>query len=96
VASTPWARARGLIARPPPDGALWLARTASVHTMAMGYAIDVACCDRNGVVRTVHHLPPWRLLWPRPGIVTVVEGATGAFDRWALWPGRRLSVAHTP
>jgi uncharacterized membrane protein (UPF0127 family) len=92
VASTRWARARGLIARPQPQGALWLPCTASVHTVAMGYPIDVACCDRAGVVGTVHHLEPWRLVWPRPGITSVVEAAAGAFDAWGLGPGSQLSV----
>jgi uncharacterized membrane protein (UPF0127 family) len=92
VARTRRVRARGLIARPCPAGALWLPRTASVHTLAMGYPIDVACCDADGAVRAVHHLAPWRLVWPRPGIATVVEAADGAFERWGISVGSRLSV----
>ena len=56
-------RLLGLLARAPlgSNEALYLAPCASVHTMFMGYAIDVVFLDGSGrVVKMVAPLGPWR------------------------------------
>ena len=60
------ARLLGLLARPrlTADEALYLAPCASVHTLFMRYAIDVAFVDRSGRVLEVERdLKPFRVAW---------------------------------
>lgn len=95
VATDRRARARGLLGRDGIDGALLLRRTGSVHTVGMRFAIDVALCTADLEVVAVRTLPPGRLTLPRSGVRAVVEAEAGAFARWHLHPGSRLSV-HPP
>jgi len=73
-------------------GVLVLRPCRQVHTIGMRFPIDVAFCDRGGVVLRTATVPPWRitrLVW-RSGFV--VEAAAGAFDRWQLRPGDTVEV----
>lgn len=92
VAETVRERGRGLLGRDGVDGAMLLQPCRSVHTFGMRFAIDVAFCDRDLLVlRTV------TLARNRPGAVVwravaVIEAEAGAFDRWGLTVGQRLTV----
>ena len=85
-------RTQGLLGSDEVTGALVLRPCRQVHTMGMRYPIDVAFCDRDGVVLHTVTLPPWRvsrLVW-RAGFV--IEAAAGAFERWQLRPGDNVEV----
>lgn len=63
VAANAWSRARGLIGTAPlAEGeGLVIEGCNSIHTHFMGYAIDVAYMDRDGVVVAMDHaIRPWR------------------------------------
>lgn len=64
LAADPLARLLGLagLRALPPDAALLLPRTRSVHTFGMRCALDLVWLDRAGrVVRVDHAVPPRRL-----------------------------------
>jgi uncharacterized membrane protein (UPF0127 family) len=87
-------RTRGLLGRDRETvtGALVLRPCRQVHTLGMRFPIDVAFCDRRGVVLRTQTVVPWRVtrvVW-RSGFV--VEAAAGAFDRWQLRPGDAIEV----
>ena len=59
-----WDRMRGLLGRPPlqPGEGLWIEPCASVHTLGMGYPLDLAFVDEQGrVKKLIHGIPPLRL-----------------------------------
>ena len=85
-------RLRGLLGRDRSEAAILLPKTRSVHTVGMRYAIDVAFCDRDLVVRRLVTLRPWRVTAPRPGEHCVVEVEAGAFELWGVEVGDRLEV----
>jgi len=92
VADSFSARLKGLLGRDGIEGALFIKPATSVHTLGMKFAIDVAFCDRHGLVLRTVTVPPWRvtrLVW-RSGFV--VEAAAGSFDRWRLQPGDTIEV----
>ena len=73
-------------------GALVLRPCRQIHTLGMRFPIDVAFCDRDGVVLRTVTVPPWRMtrvVW-RAGFV--VEAVAGSFDRWQLKPGDTVEV----
>lgn len=81
LANRPWSRLRGLLARPRLDGearqALWLLPCGSVHTMGMGYPLDIVFLDRAGrVLDWCEGLRPWRARHCR-GATQTVELAPG-------------------
>ena len=92
VADTPRARRRGLAGRDAVEGALVLCPCRHVHTFGMRFGIDVAMCDRYGMVLRVVTLKPWRVAPLVPGVRMVVEAAEGSFDRWRVHAGDRLEV----
>ncbi|MFN8018253.1 MAG: DUF192 domain-containing protein [Acidimicrobiales bacterium] len=92
VAATRRARGVGLLGRDALEGALWLPRTRSVHTIGMRFAIDVAACDRAGRIVAVATLAPGRLLLPRRHVRTVVEAPAGALVAWGATIGSILAV----
>lgn len=92
VADTWRARARGLLGRDGLQGALVLRPCRQVHTLGMRFAIDVAFCDRDGVVLRTRTLRPWRISPVVWRAAFAVEGEAGAFERWRLREGDRLEV----
>jgi len=87
-------RTHGLLGREAGSmtGALVLRPCRQVHTLGMRFAIDVAFCDREGVVLRTVTVPPWRVtrvVW-RSGFV--VEAAAGSFERWQLRAGDTVEV----
>lgn len=94
VADSFWNRLRGLLARPPlSEGeGLLLLECDSVHTVGMGYAIDVAFLDAEGrVVRSIGDLDPWRLGLGGAGAVHTLELPAGRLRETGTVPGVRLS-----
>jgi uncharacterized membrane protein (UPF0127 family) len=87
-------RTTGLLGRDQESmtGALVLRPCRQVHTLGMRFPIDVAFCDREGVVLRTVTVPPWRItrvVW-RSGFV--VEAAAGSFERWQLRTGDTIEV----
>jgi uncharacterized membrane protein (UPF0127 family) len=97
VAHRPWERTRGLLGRDRESvtGGLVLRPCRQVHTLGMRFPVDVAFCDRAGVVLRTVTVVPWRVtrVVLRSGFV--VEAAAGAFDRWQLRPGDTVEVRQT-
>jgi len=94
VASTPLARMRGLLARPPlrQGEAMFITPCNMVHTLGMGYPIDVVFLGRDGLVlKVAPHVGPRRMR----GCLrahSVLELAAGEAARQAIAPGMSLSV----
>jgi uncharacterized protein len=87
-------RMQGLLSRDRASmtGVLVLRPCRQIHTLGMRFPIDVAFCDRAGVVLRIATVPPWRVtrvVW-RSGFV--VEAAAGSFDRWHLHAGDTIEV----
>lgn len=94
-ATTRASRGRGLLGRDRVDGAVWLPRVRSVHTVGMRFPIDVAWLDHDGWVRRVDTLPPGRLTrWV--AAAGMLEAEAGAFERWGLRPGSRVEGIRAP
>lgn len=92
VPGWPGQRARGLLGRDNLEGALVLRPCRQVHTLGMRFPVDVAFCDRSGVVLRVATMAPWRVsrvVWRSS---FVIEAAAGAFERWGLRPGDQVEV----
>jgi uncharacterized protein len=94
VAHRAWERTVGLLGRQPEaiTGAFVLRPCHQIHTIGMRFPIDVAFCDRSGVVLRTRTVPPWRVtrvVW-RSGFV--VEATAGSFERWRLRPGDTIEV----
>ncbi|MCY3662711.1 MAG: DUF192 domain-containing protein [bacterium] len=92
VATGAHRRARGLLGRDALEGALWLPRTRSVHTLGMRFAIDVAYCDAEGRVLAIVTMRRWRLGRPRLRARSVVEAQAGNLQRWGITVGSTLEV----
>jgi uncharacterized membrane protein (UPF0127 family) len=81
VAASPWRRMRGLLGRSPlvAGQGLLIAPCQGIHSLGMGYPIDVVHLDRNGAVRRVlHSVPPWRLgplVWRSRCVLELPAGA---------------------
>lgn len=95
IADRPWARMRGLLGR---DGlgegeGLLLKPCGSVHTLFMGFPIDVVFLDRElSVVAVRPEVPPWRTAGARGAKVTL-ELAAGEAGRLGIEPGMQLRLA---
>lgn len=92
VAGTRRERRRGLVGRDEIGGALVIRPCRQVHTIAMRFAVDVAFCDRDGVVLRTMCLRPWRLSPILLRSALVIEAESGAFERWGLLPGDTIEV----
>jgi uncharacterized membrane protein (UPF0127 family) len=95
MATTARTRSRGLLGRDGLEGALWLSPARQVHTFRMRFAIDVAYVDRDGKVVHVATMPPGRLGRWVARSRGVLEAEAGAFERWGLGPGVRVTL-HQP
>ncbi|MYX35395.1 MULTISPECIES: DUF192 domain-containing protein [unclassified Streptomyces] len=92
IAASYRARTRGLLGRTGIAGALLLTPAASVHTLGMRFAIDVAYLDRRLRVLAVRTMPPGRLGRPRLRARHVLEAEAGAMAAWGLVPGTEVTV----
>jgi uncharacterized membrane protein (UPF0127 family) len=85
-------RSKGLLGRDGIQGALWIEPARGVHSVGMRFTIDVAFCDRDGVVLKIVTLRPYRLALPQLKSRAVVEAEAGSFARWNLKVGDELEV----
>ena len=92
VADTRRAKRKGLLGRDHVEGAFVLQRCRSVHTFGMRFPIDVAFCDRSGVVVHIATMRPWRVSKMVPRSAFVIESQAGSLDRWALRVGDEVEV----
>lgn len=87
-------RFRGLLARPPikKGEGLLLLKCGSVHTVGMGYPIDIAFLDAEGrIVRTITRLGPWRVGIGGDRAVHALELPAGRLEETGTVMGDRLS-----
>jgi len=94
LASSPWARMRGLLGRAslPPGEAIILRPASSIHTAFMRFAIDVIFLDgEDRVLKVVRDLAPFRLSAARRSR-SVIELAGGATRDADLQPGDALEM----
>ena len=78
VADTYWARLRGLLGRASNDfgngSGLWIVPCHGVHTLGMGFPIDVVYLDRGmTVIHVQPELQPWRFAPVRRMATSVLE-----------------------
>jgi len=78
VADTHWTRLRGLLGRAAHDfrngDGLWIVPCHGVHTLGMGFAIDVVYLDQAlTVIHIEAHLRPWRIAPVRRHALSVLE-----------------------
>ena len=92
VARSHKAKARGLLGRTGIEGALVIEKCRSVHTIGMKFPIDVAYLDAEGVVLKITHMRPFRIGAPVRSAAVVIEGASGAFERWGLQVGQVVEL----
>ena len=88
-----WDRMRGLLGRPPLQAGegLWIEPCSSVHTLGMGYALDLAFVDAQGrVKKLVHGISPLRLAGAIGAHATLEAGA-GQLAACGLNVGDRIT-----
>jgi uncharacterized protein len=78
VADTHWTRLRGLLGLAPGDfrngDGLWIVPCHGVHTLGMGFPIDVVYLDHEmTVVHVQNQLQPWRFAPVRAQATSVLE-----------------------
>ena len=78
VADTHWTRLRGLLGLNADDfrngSGLWIVPCHGVHTLGMGFPIDVVYLDRGmTVIHVQHNLQPWRFAPVRRQATSVLE-----------------------
>ncbi len=78
VADTHWTRLRGLLGLRSSDfrngSGLWIVPCHGVHTLGMGFPIDVVYLDRSMTVIYIQHdLQPWRFAQVRTQAASVLE-----------------------
>jgi uncharacterized membrane protein (UPF0127 family) len=91
-------RRRGLLGRESlaDDAAMFIAPCIAIHTVGMGFPIDVAFVDAGGrIIRLVHNMQPWRLAASLGGCA-VVELAAGRLREYDVNVGDRLSLVGAP
>lgn len=92
-AANAWERMRGLLGRPElqANEALWIDPCPSVHTIGMGYAIDVIFLDKTcRVKKVVAGLKPFRFA-ACSGARSTLELAAGRAEQLGIEPGMVLS-----
>jgi uncharacterized protein len=92
VADSRRRRARGLMGREDVEGAFLLRPCRQVHTFRMRFPIDVAFCDRSGLVLHQCTLPPRRVSRPVWRSSFVIEARAGSFERWKLRAGDVVEI----
>jgi hypothetical protein len=85
-------RRHGLRGRVGCDGALHLDGTRTVHTVGVGFPLDVAFLSADLTVLRVARLKPWRVALGGPAARSVVEAEAGSLERWGVRVGDQLEV----
>ena len=63
-----------------------------MHTLGVGFPIDVAFLSSDLIVLRVANVKPWRMTLGGPGARSVVAAQAGSFERWGVREGDRLEV----
>jgi uncharacterized protein len=95
VADTEWRRLKGLLGRTflPADRGLLITRCNNIHTFFMKFPIDLVFLDNAmAVVRTMHALPPWRIVLPVRRAKSVVELQAGFLQNHPVSVGESLRM----
>jgi hypothetical protein len=97
LANTHWTRLRGLLGTSPDDfrngRALWITPCHGVHTLAMGFPIDVAYLDQQRVViHLERELKPWRFAPVRLQAVSVLELPSHALAETGTQIGDKIEI----
>ena len=95
VASTAWTRLRGLLGHKPlrPGEGLFLRGEKAIHTIGMGFAIDVLFLDREGFVkRSIAAMAPFRASPFVPAAADVLELPAGTLARTHTELGDRIEL----
>jgi len=94
-----WSRLRGLLYRPPlrPGQGLWIESCNWIHTLGMGFPIDVLYLDQDGqVLRVALAMRPNRIGPLVRRASSVVELPVGAVEDSGTQVGDRLEAVLLP
>jgi uncharacterized membrane protein (UPF0127 family) len=97
VADTHWARLRGLLGRRSDDFGngcgLWILPCHGVHTLGMGFPIDLVYLDREmTVIETCQSVRPWRFAPVRRMATSVLELPCNAIAQTKTAIGDRIEI----
>jgi uncharacterized membrane protein (UPF0127 family) len=99
VADTHWTRLRGLLGLRADDfrngSALWIVPCHGVHTLGMGFPIDVVYLD--GGLKVVHveqNLRPWRVAPVRMQATSVLELPSHTVSETGSVVGDRIEITY--
>jgi hypothetical protein len=97
VADTHWTRLRGLLGVRADDfrngRGLWILPCHGVHTLGMGFPIDVVYLDRSlTVVHVENELNPWRFAPIRMQATSVLELPTGKAAETGTTIGDKIEI----
>lgn len=102
LATSYFARLRGLLGSRPGAIPLLLSPSNSVHAVGMTYTLDVASIDAAGRVVHVSRLRPFGLTRARRGVTCVLEATSGSFQALGVsagvvltWPAQPVDT-HRP
>ena len=97
VANTAWTRLRGLLGHKPlrSGEGLMLRGEKAIHTVGMGFAIDVLFLDREGFVKhSIATMPPFRASPFVSGAANVLELPAGTIARTHTELGDRIELEY--
>ena len=97
IADTHWTRLRGLLGLSSSDFrngfGLWIVPCHGVHTLGMGFAIDVIYLDRdNTVIDILCSLRPWRFAPVRRKAASVLELPSSTATETKTAVGDRIEI----
>src|SRR5947209_17130946 len=100
VADTHWTRLRGLLGLASDDfrdgSGLWIVPSHGVHTLGMGFPIDVIYLDREmKVIHIQPDLPPWRFAPVRRQAESVLELPCHRVAETGTVVGDRIEISLT-
>jgi uncharacterized protein len=100
LAHTHWTRLRGLLGTPHDDfrngRGLWILPCRGVHTLAMGFPIDVVYLDKaNTVVHVERELRPWRFAPVRMQAHSVLELPNRTIEQTGTAIGDKIEISLT-
>jgi uncharacterized protein len=98
IANTHWTRLRGLIGASESafraGQALWIVPSRGVHTIAMGFPLDVLYLDKTrNVVFLEENIQPWRLAPIRMSAASVLELPPGTIQKTGTQIGDQIEIA---
>ncbi len=92
IPSSAVARSKGLVGKSGYEGAILLRPCRAIHTFGLKFDLDVAYCDKAMVVLEICTVKPRRACMPRLRAGSVLEAASGSFERWGLRVGDCLEI----